>query len=118
MNSSPYSYYDSYYNMNVSPSLGHFDHYNVNDLEKQLPEYRQCPYNDSIIIPISQDADDDDDTEVDEYDAADYEPDIENAIVRPTENRYANNDYYNSLISYYMNMCNSDYTLLDFDFLD
>jgi hypothetical protein len=114
MNSSPYSYYDSYYNMNVS-SFGHFDHYNVNDLEKQLPEYRWYPYNDSIIIPISQDAED---AALQDSAQPEDEPDIENAIVRPTENRYANNDYYNSLISYYMNICNNAYTLLDFDFRD
>jgi len=115
MNYSPYSYYDSYYNMNASSSLGHFDHYNVNDLEKQLPEYRWCPYNDSIIIPISQDAED---AALQDSAQPEDDPDIENAIVKPTEIRYANNDYYNSLISYYMNMRNSAYTLLYFDFRD
>jgi hypothetical protein len=107
--------------MNSSPSsssLGHFDYYNVNDLEKQLPEYRWCPYNDSIIIPISQDAEDSAAASLQDSTQPEDEPDIENAIVRPTENRYSNNDYYNSLISYYMNMCNSTYTLLDFDFRD
>ena len=105
-----------------SSSLGHFDHYNVNDLEKQLPEYRWCPYNDSIIIPISQDAED---AALQDSAQPEDDPDIENAIGQHhidfavTESPvYSTNDYYNSLISYYMNMCNSDYTLLDFDFRD
>jgi hypothetical protein len=104
----PYSYYESY-NMNHLHTSVSLDEYSINDLEKQLPEYR-CPYKDYIQIAISDESEDDD--------ASEDEPDIENAIVRPIQNRYTTNDYYNSLISYYINMCNSAYTLLDFDFRD
>ena len=93
------------------------DEYSINDLEKQLPEYR-CPYKDYIQIAISDESEDDDDD-----DASEDEPDIENAIVvNPHrivhENRYHINDYYNSLISYYINMYNSAYNILDFDSCD
>jgi len=112
----PYSYYESY-NMNHLHTSVSLDEYSINDLEKQLPEYR-CPYKDYIQIAIS----DESENETDD-DASEDEPDIENAIVvHPPrivdENRYHINDYYNSLISYYMNICNNAYTLLDFDFRD
>ena len=108
-----YSYYESY-NMNDLHTSVSLDEYSINDLEKQLPEYR-CPYKDYIQIAISDESEDEN--------VSEDEPDIENAIVvHPPrivhENRYNINDYYNSLISYYMNICNSDYTLLDFDFRD
>jgi hypothetical protein len=115
----PYSYYDSY-NMNdsyASTSLDEFDDYYINDLEKQLPEYR-CPYKDYIQIAISDESEDETDN-----DASEDEPDIENAIVvHPPrivhENRYHINDYYNSLISYYMRICNTATNFLDFEFRD
>jgi hypothetical protein len=109
----------------TSVSLDEFDDYSINDLEKQLPEYR-CPYKDYIQIPISDKNDEDThadaDADTDSYDS-DEQPDIENAIVIPHprivhENRYNMNDYYNGIISYYMRMCNTATNFLDFEFRD
>jgi hypothetical protein len=113
----PYSYYDCY-NMNDSYTSVSLDEDSINDLEKQLPEYR-CPYKDYIQIAISDESED----ETDADDASEDEPDIENAIVvhHPRivhENRYNINDYYNGIISYYMRMCNTATNFLDFEFRD
>ena len=104
--------------MNDSYTSVSLDEDSINDLEKQLPEYR-CPYKDYIQIAISDESEDETDTD----DASEDEPDIENAIVvHPPrivhENRYNINDYYNGIISYYMNMCNTATNFLDFEFRD